>query len=499
MSLEHISQGNLELSMAPPPRRRKSRASEAHLPKGGCRFILIPPATEQLRCACTGFSLNRTIPGSSCDCGHQAVYHTAESNASDKQEIEALKTRINMLEDELDKERSIGRGGLIDRLCRLEGLVEKSNAEREGEMKGVYRGISGIWQNVGRLDKQIPYYDDRIDGLVDDIHRIRGRVIDLDDASMRIEERLDTFESQSSPTTPTRSRRRKASTPPARSLRSTHESSPISDTNLSSDPSIPMKDSLHYATHQQKAPLSSVCGNAWTVHVSLMPTSTQPFPFERDTAAYKRCLSRGLHRKIVVPGTSGQSFTDAINIAFEPVLRGRAWRPLLAKICDVEKLRGLPMLRQLPDQLIDNEYDVEFLKNYCAVLDTQGNIEDLYIAMLEDKISWVELHRLEPFLSGLESAWAYDAYLDGPCDANEGQEEKCLDATIAKRAVGEILPSYAGPQSSPTSLISKRHAARISRSPSFDSATDEEKNRTKFRRSYTGSRIEIVGRCAETA
>src|SRR4051794_38673670 len=113
MSLEQIPQENLEpTGMLPPPRRRRSRASEAHLPKGGCRFILIHPAAEHLRCACTGFSLNRTIPGSLCDCGHQAVYHMAENNPSDKQEIEALKMRINILEDELDKERSVGRGGL---------------------------------------------------------------------------------------------------------------------------------------------------------------------------------------------------------------------------------------------------------------------------------------------------------------------------------------------------------------------------------------------------
>jgi hypothetical protein len=353
MSLEHITQENLEpADMLPPPRRRKSRPSEAHLPKGGCRFILMHPAAEHLRCACTGFSLNRNIPGSLCDCGHQAVYHMAENNASDKQEIEALKMRINILEDELDKERTVGRGGLVDRLCRLEDLVEKNNAEREAEMKGVYRGISGIWQNVGRLDKRIPYYDDRIDGLVDDIHRTRARLIDLDDASMRIEDRLDIFEAQSSPTASIRSRRRKASTPPARSLRTTHESSPVPGSKASPGPSIPMKDGSDCSTSPRKASSSGTCGNAWTVHVSLMPTSIQPFPFEKDTAAYKRCLSRGLHQKIVVPDTSGQAFTDAINTTFEPVLRGRPWRPLLARICDAEKLRGLPMLRQLPDQLV---------------------------------------------------------------------------------------------------------------------------------------------------
>jgi hypothetical protein len=152
---------------------------------------------------------------------------------------------------------------------------------------------------------------------------------------------------------------------------------------------------------------------AWTVHISLLPTRTQPFPFEKDTAAYKRCLSRGLHQMIVVPDSDGYSFKKTIDRAFSVNLRGRQWEPLVAKLCDAEGLRGLPMLRPLPEHLVGSDYNAEFLKHNCAVVDKKGKILDLYIAMSEGTISWAELKEVSPFIPGLEAAWAYDPYLDG--------------------------------------------------------------------------------------
>jgi hypothetical protein len=151
---------------------------------------------------------------------------------------------------------------------------------------------------------------------------------------------------------------------------------------------------------------------AWTVHVSLLPTSSQPFPFEKDTTAYKRCLSRGLHQMVVVPDSDSHSFKVSIDQAFSIILHGRPWLPLVARICDAKNLRGLPMLRQLPTYLIGSDYNAEFLQHNCAVVDESGKILDLYIAMSEDTISWAELREITPFIPGLESAWIYDPYLD---------------------------------------------------------------------------------------
>ncbi|KAL4726770.1 hypothetical protein ACLX1H_005660 [Fusarium chlamydosporum] len=151
---------------------------------------------------------------------------------------------------------------------------------------------------------------------------------------------------------------------------------------------------------------------SWTVHVSLMPSKDTPFPFEKDTTSYKRCLSRGLHRMLAVEGDDAQSFTNAVSRAFEPLLKGRPWVPLQAKLCDAERLQGLPMLRPLEPKLLQNQFDRAFLIQHCAVLDVGGKIDSLYIAMEHDSLSWNFLRRSPIYLSGLESAWTHDNMLD---------------------------------------------------------------------------------------
>ncbi|KAI9646095.1 hypothetical protein NHQ30_005535 [Ciborinia camelliae] len=442
-----------------------------------------------------------------------AVYHNSDPESSDREEVDALRLRISTLEEELDRERRIGRGGLFDRLIRLEELVEKGNLEREVEIRSVHRGISGLWQNVDLLNKRTPYYDDRIEGLVDDVHRIHARMIEVDDASMRVEDKVDALENISTriPTTPKRPTRRKASTPPATNMEVAIQDSTKSWQGgvLGGDLRMPINGYTSGQEFPERDLSGDRCGtNSWTVHISLMPTSSQPFPFEKDTAAYKRCLSRGLHRKIVVSDTNGDSFKKAVNSAFEPVLRGRPWQPLVAKICSVGNLRNLPMLRQLDTQLsilIQNEqifsdYDVEFLKKHCAVLDGCGRIEDLYIAMLEDTIPWVELREVEPFLPGLESAWSHDTYLDGPRPDTPPQasEVEFSETTASEKwSSGDTLPSLPAIENSSSSMKLKRHASRISRTPSFGSSTEEENSRTKLRQLCNGAGVDLVGRCAE--
>ncbi|KAM0167039.1 hypothetical protein ACHAQE_000958 [Botrytis cinerea] len=485
------------------PHCDKTHTDDSHLPKGGCRFILLHPESKQLRCACVGFASNRSIPGSLCHCGHQAVYHNSDPECSGREELDALKLRIDTLEKELHRERRIGRGGLLDRLVKLEELVEKENLEREVEIRNIHRGIGGLWQNVGLLNKRTPYYDDRIEGLVDDVHRIHARMIELDDASMKVEDRVDTLENTSARTLtpPKRAQRRKASTPPAANLQIAIENTTKSgEGDAIGNFQMPMNGFASGQEFLERDLSGDRCeARSWTVHVSLMPTSSQPFPFEKDTAAYKRCLSRGLHRKIVVSDTYSDCFKEAVSSAFAPVLRGRPWQPLVAKICDVKNLRGLPMLRQLDAQLVSSDYDVKFLKDYCAVLDGSGKIEDLYIAMTEDTITWVEMRELEQFLPGLESAWSHSTYLDGalidvPLQAMKDESSK---ATASKQKPADnMLLSLPAAEHSPSSIMLKRHASRISRTPSFDSSIEGEKPRTKLRQLCNGAGVDI-GRCAK--
>ncbi|KAI9048935.1 hypothetical protein LZ554_006785 [Drepanopeziza brunnea f. sp. 'monogermtubi'] len=468
--------------MFSPPRYERSRADDSHLPKGGCRYILSHPELKGQRCACVGFALSRSVPGSTCDCGHQACYHIPEKENSsvERQELEALRKKVDWLVEQLERERCGGRGGLVDRIGCLEELVDRSRAESEVEFKNVYRQQSSLFQNIGALNHRTPYYDDTIEGLVDTVQGFRNQLVELDDASMRLEDKVDSLGSFH---TAAISRRRRASTPPSKKSDESDEC--LSPTPRESRfPLHPMMADEATRIRSFRDRVSSIGSGSqsWTVHVSLLPTSSQPFPFEKDTAAYKRCLSRGLHQVVVVPDTDSASFRNAVNDAFCAILHGRPWHPLVARLCDAKSLRGLPMLRPLDDYLIGSNYDADFLQLNCAVNDESGKILDLYIAMAEDTLSWAELREVAPFKTGLEASWAYDLLLDGPSNT------EALHPDTTRPAAGDILTAW-----SPTL---KRNASEISGAASFG-PSDSANARAKLRRPYAEGPVEVVGRHAE--
>lgn len=409
----------------------------------------------------------------------------------ERQELDALKEKIALLEEQLARERRSDRDALVDRLGRLEELVDRTKAETDTELKTMYRGIGGLWHNVGLLNKRMPYYDDRIEGLVDDVQRMDNRLMEVDDASIRVEERVESLENSNS-IEQSISRRRRASTPPSTIIDTTTEKDGTEGSQR--EPGMPLhlvisREPAHVQSFRARVASVGSGSQAWTVHVSFLPTLSQPFPFEKDTAAYKRCLSRGLHQIIVIPDSDDESFRTAVNEAFAEVLQRRPWQPLVARICDVGNLRGLPMLRKLPDYLLGSDYDLDFLRNHCAVVDETGKILDLYIAMSEDTISWAELKDITPVKPGLEASWTYDLYLDGPSSDADGTGGQAQATTEKRPAAGDILPSW--------SPSLKRNASEISRTPSFGSSTDGEGTRAKVRRQCTGTSVEVVGRRAE--
>lgn len=492
------------MNMFSPPRREKARADVSHLPQGDCRYILLHPEVKGQRCACVGFALNRSIPGSTCDCGHQACYHASEKEARsvERQELDAMQEKINLLQEQLDQrldeERYGSRAQLVARVGLLEETLEQRNADRDAEMKNVYRQLGGLWQNVGQIQRRTPHYDDHIERLEDNVERMRTQFIDIEDSSMKLEDRVESLENASTPISSLRSRRRRASTPPSLAADSVLEDELKFEDNDTANQRVPLhiitsEEFPHIQSFRERVASVGSGSQAWTVHISLLPTSSQPFPFEKDTAAYKRCLSRGLHRVVIIPDTDDHSFRTAVSEAFSEILRGRPWQPLVARICDAKNLRGLPMLRRLSEWLVDSEYDVSFLQRNCAVTDESGKIIDLYIAMSNDTISWAELKEVSRLHSGLEASWIYDPFLDGPCDEGDMPNSASVDSGIPDRrpAAGDILTTW-----SPTSTRLKRKGSEISRTSSFGSATDEDP-RAKLRRQCTGASVEVVGRRAE--
>ena len=132
----------------------KAGVEESHLPKGDCRYILPHAGTKVSRCACAGFMLNQSSPGTMCDCGHQACYHVREPNTTTSiqaMELDALRERITLLEKQVGRERPSNKGGLIDRLNRLEELVENGKEEADTEIKNLYQGMGSLRHQTTEL------------------------------------------------------------------------------------------------------------------------------------------------------------------------------------------------------------------------------------------------------------------------------------------------------------------------------------------------------------
>ncbi|KAI1371483.1 hypothetical protein F4677DRAFT_457090 [Hypoxylon crocopeplum] len=462
------------------PVASKQHVDENKLPSGQCRYILLNPEIKGQRCACVGFTINRSLPGVTCDCGHLSCYHIQSAEPPpDKSEVDVLRRRIKLLEDQLDRENDGGLGsalgGVVRRLGDLEEQVEKNRDETSADMKGCYRNVDRMWQSVTQLEKrQVGYetrlliFDERLDGHDDTLQGLADRLMEFDEASMVLEERVDALEEEEEeegPRIPFRRRRRRSTSGSEESKNSkravARRCRPPGDRNPSA--------TAHPASTSISDPLRGVAElgpievtGSWTVHVSLLPTASQPFPFEKDTNAYKRCLSRGLHQMVAVRGTDGESFVRAVSKAFGSLLRERDWVPLQARLCDAATLQGLPMLRPLDPALVGGNYDLDFLRRYCAVCCPNGKVESLYIAMLSDTFSWQFLRRSPCYLEGLEECWAYDPLLD-PNDNFEDGNGDMED----RRSAGEIVPPL-------PSL--KRTASEMSRTPSLNASSANEGN-----------------------
>lgn len=454
-----------------PPQGPVQDIDETKLPSGQCRYILLNPEIKGHRCGCVGFTLNRLLPGVACECGHLSCYHIkGPEQPPDKAQIEQLIRRVQALEEQLDRENQGGLGSalgdVVRRLGSLEEQYEKSKEDLGQENRNIYRQITSVWQSVEQTAKRqtevhnrLTMNDERLDEHDDSMQKLERRLMEADDAAIDLEERVDRLEDF----TPTKPRHRRTSSLDSeksknldpditwqRGRSDTRGPAPITSTTLTR-----RMDS----TSNQSA-VSSEAAGPWTVHVSLMPMASVAFPFEKDTTAYKRCLSRGLHQMIAVQGTDSGSFANAINAAFGSLLKGRPWMPLQARLCDAKTLQGLPMLRTLDPALVDaNNYDQDFLSKHCAVCGPNGKLDSLYIAMQLDSFSWHFLRRSPCYMQGLEDSWAFEPLLD----PNSPSEDDSMDEEDRPSA-GDILP--------PLQSL-KRTASEISRTPSFSAGSGE--------------------------
>lgn len=379
------------------------------------------------------------MPGATCNCGHLSCFHVAAAESpspgQSRAEVELVKQRLQLLEESVEKEQYERHCSIVTRVSQMEETVDRNREEMTAELKGSYRNMHAAWQLIEQLQKRMNHLDglwraqnERMGRVDKGMRELRDRQLELVDSNDTLEDRIEDLEEIGILPAPfVASMEKKGLVPnPNPAL--------VKDDKLR----LPLPLTNSHTLARVESSTNPQQSTSWTVHVSLLPSKEQPFPFEKDTTSYKRCLSRGLQRMIAVEGHDSQSFVKAVSRSFETLLKGRPWMPLQAKLCDAQKLQGLPMLRPLDPKLEHGTYDAEFLRKYCALCDGKGKMDSLYIAMQHETLSWSFLRHAPVYLEGLESSWDYDEYLD-----KKVQEDLdvTLDTGVAKKEDKQNLPS----------------------------------------------------------
>ncbi|KAI9702204.1 MAG: hypothetical protein M1820_006286 [Bogoriella megaspora] len=345
---------------------------EPQYPRGECRYIRSATTYDgggRERCPCQSFWLREDVPGSMCECGHQAWAHILDTPAD----------AVSL------QEHSV----LIDKVKQLEANLEKERQQREEDLKGFHRAIQGVYGNLALLSSQVGTrfvgMDDKIEGVMDQMHACQGglqslqdKVVVVDDATMDLETRLDNLQTGQPPT---------GSVSPITGAIKTLEKAPPSWQEVTGDPS-------------------------WKVTIALMPRSHGQ-PFASDSVAHRRCLSRRLERALLIANDTSSAFVAAVDDAFLKLLGNRSWIPLVPFRTSLRASPRSSALRGLPaDKCSPELWDKQFLEEYCILRNKQLG-DYLHIALQSGELSWQEIKKLPKDHSVDQSCWEYDPELDG--------------------------------------------------------------------------------------
>jgi hypothetical protein len=157
-------------------------SATALLPAGGCQFILLHPSISDQRCACQAYRRNQAIPGSVCECGHQACYHSPESpktggrpasrtTAASTSADQDLIQRINVLErqlqqhqtfwqEQLEKERQLRREEtrvLREAMFSFFKFMEKDAPAKFGHLEDKIESVMNALSQMERLVDQVTH------------------------------------------------------------------------------------------------------------------------------------------------------------------------------------------------------------------------------------------------------------------------------------------------------------------------------------------------------
>lgn len=391
-------------STPPPP------LAPSSLPRGDCRFILLLPDVTGQRCACQGFRRNEALPGSSCECGHQACYHVPESRGEgvSRQEYDALLDRVASLEGGQLHTRWTD-DDFRNRATALEGLVEQGQSRLSQDVRAACRAIQGLHASLSRLQlvasSRFVAHEDKIDGLIDrataledELRSVRGRVVAIDDLTMMLEDRLTEMSSPDGGDQPFASIEERLKAGGAPSIRNSFA-----------------------------AENDIISPSSWTAQVVLVPT---PFPkhiFSEQSKAHRRCTSRGLSREVTFVDRSGHTFQMTIETVFHEALKNRPWTPLAYRPSSCSVPMSALGLEPLSEHLRQSaSWGFDFLQEHQVLVGQpqKGSVRTLYITITDGAgFPWNEIRNLPKAHDSDDDCWEHDEALDGTIFTNEEMPE----------------------------------------------------------------------------
>lgn len=394
--------------------RPASTSNEAapHLPRGECRYILPANAEgSRERCSCASFNINEVIPGSQCQCGHQAWHHV-QTPAGDFVPVEdhvALVDRCKKLEETAR--------GLLDELKKEKKAREKLQADMNTMIRGAYGNMAFLRYYVDeKLEFSRITFEDKIEGALDraadalnEVDRVRSRVVDLDEVCIRLEERLDSGRPISRSLTPVLEEKIKQTQLPLASL--------------------PLRSRSQ--DHQSES---------WDARIIVVPKKTQRWAFSIDSNAFKRCQSRGFHQDLHFETKGSGSFTKTVEAAFNSIFKNRPWMPLQCLNSGDMSLGQLHL-----DQRNPSLWTYAFLESQCMANDKeQGDV--IYVALMHEEIGWPDVFNL-PALFGYNdnSCWEPDEELDGKVINAHMDFKMDLDPTRVRNLETDSMYEYSPP------------------------------------------------------
>jgi hypothetical protein len=369
------------------PRNPPSRAPEHQLPRGECRFILpeMDMHGSRQRCTCVSFSLNHAVPGALCGCGHQAWHHVTEPSGN----YVPLDDHLELL-DKFKK--------LEDSSKKLQEELSRERRERDAACQDIqkvhYTTMAMLRYYVDekmealrlQTDDKMEHVEDKAQGAADEVGQLATRISDMDEALIRLEERLD-------------SRRR-----------GSMSLTPLLEAEVSQQP----WPSVEKASGDAPVRSEPEHVEEWDIRVILVPSKTLQFAYGVDSVAYRRCQTRGFHQDIHLPDRTSQTFVRCVEASFTTIIRLRPWMPMQClrssdmSLCELRATQINPAL-----------WDYELLEQYCLAHDKGQGGEVVYIALQNEDLTWAEIRSLPRIFGSDESCWEFEEALDGvPKDAS---------------------------------------------------------------------------------